>query len=328
MTGSNPEIDIFELTRRLKAEETSTAEREQLLVLLAEDRVDGVGSRAIKSNVWRLLHAHSHRDSLPSESSISIETPQVASESATPAARPSKWHRRRPYVALAATILLLCSVAVGAISILAGKALLEDDFQDNSIDLSKWNGGELPGLEEKDGFMWLTDRAFLATTKEFDGPLELTLRWQWINLAKHPNFSDSLAIVIHTSGKQKKERAYTATDGLVVELNASSNQAAIYWINSEGPFTNLTHTDVSHVPIPANKWHHIRIRDTGRRIELFVTGPELKASSEPILTANYSSGRAPGKRIAIYNREALGDFHHLSMIDDVVIQRLDDGEDH
>jgi hypothetical protein len=83
-------------------------------------------------------------------------------------------------------MLTILAVSLGGPTARADSVLLQDDFNDNSLDPSKWtvvlpNIDGTPGVTEQNQHIELTDRGYLVTANQYDpslvGPLTLTGTW-------------------------------------------------------------------------------------------------------------------------------------------------------
>src|SRR5262249_14282888 len=151
----------------------------------------------------------------------------------------------------------------------------------------------------------------------FDGPLELTFDWRWVDLGEWPLYADILTVNLRTSGKHKAEHAYEATDGLCIELNAVEHSVRAA-AAGERPFKSSA---PDAAPMRAGVWHSVRIVDDGRAVSVFIEGPSIdpRYRKEPVLTVNAPAGLT-GKRIAFFNRESVAGTNHESHLDNVRVR--------
>ena len=152
---------------------------------------------------------------------------------------------------------------------------MEDNFNDEWLDTRKWETAR-PTTIEEGGHLRLNNRGSIRTTEEFQGPIEIEFDWRWIDLTGDTLYRDSLTIVLHSSGVHTKEHPFRVVDGLEIAFLASAGQVGIASLAAPH---RATYTAPAAVPMPAGKWHHIRIIDDGAFITIYVTAPHLPPSS-------------------------------------------------
>lgn len=221
----------------------------------------------------------------------------------------------------AAGILIgICSlgVAFAGWALIRVKPLLQEHFHDNWGDMALWRTPRRV-VKVEDGHVRLIDRGYLVTTKEFPGPIKLTFRWQWNDLAGDFLYRDILSIALRTSGIPRKEHAFEISDGIVVVINVTSGQVGV---TEAGPLNDALKQS-KKLKLPPHVWHDITITDDGSTVRVFMTAPHIsqEESEEPVL--EYSTPiKGNGHHIAFFNREPLAGASFESWLDDILIQQL------
>lgn len=237
---------------------------------------------------------------------------------------------------IAAAILLLICVGF-AWAVFRPRPLLSDSFGDEWVDPDLWFTPR-SGVREEGGHMRLLNRGYLVTEKEFSGPISVSFDWKWLDIDSHPHYSEQLAVVLRTTGRPREQHSFEVKDGVVVRFDAQGGRITVS-LAKEDPSGFLDEigstlsTDSGHrfqispaltkrIPMPAEKWHGIRIADDGRIVAVYLSGPEVprEYKDTPILSV-----RCPDefteRHIAVYNREYVGETNHESRIDNFVLTR-------
>ena len=225
--------------------------------------------------------------------------------------------------------LVLALAALGAMGsayyVWANQPLFHDDFQLGIYDLSKWEPvRDVPDVTSsvpEMGFMRLINRGYLVTKDEFEGPISVDLDWKWIRLGDDPLYSDSLNVVLRTSGQPRATRPWEVEDGISVTFDCVRNSVTIA---EKSANRALAISPVTSVPMPANEWHQIKITDDGMFVEVYIRGPSIRHDpKQPVLRAKIPEG-SEHRQVCIYNREVVGmaRIPHESAIDNVVIRAL------
>lgn len=238
-------------------------------------------------------------------------------------------HSRRPrWQAVLSTgliVVLFAGVTWGGWTLLSPRALLQDNFNDEWCDTTKW-WTPRQGIREQDGHLWLISRGYLVTADEFPGPVSLTFDWKWVDLGDDPHYADHLSIVLRTTA-EPRPYPHEVLDGLMVKVNTSTGRISIELPSGDPAVRNIeriAETDpATPLPMPADKWHTIRVTYNSGQIAVYITGPEIapRYAETPVLQASCADV-FPGNNIAIYNRELVGGIPHVSHIDNVVLREL------
>lgn len=236
--------------------------------------------------------------------------------------RPRTWSRSLRRVAAAViALLMLGGVSWAAWFVLHTPPLLHDNFNDRWLNLLLWQVPR-PTVREEGGYIVLVNRGYLVTEAEYPGPIDLTFRWRWRDLGGWPAFSDTLTVVLRTTGRPLEARPHEVADGIAVQFNAVGGFIGIRRMPlQDGP--RMATTPDAAVPLPAGEWHDIRITDDGETIAVYVQGPSITPhrQDEPILQVACPD-TSNAHRIALYNRERLADVPHESHVDDFFLRRL------
>lgn len=158
---------------------------------------------------------------------------------------------------------------------------------------------------------------------EYSTGYELEFDWRPIDLAGHAHYLDILTIALRSSGMPRSQHSYEAEEGILVKLDSQGGKVTMSRASGGEEIEALATTSIMEVPIRADEWHHVRIRDDGVTIAVYVRGPAIDASEPeaPVLIADVD-GSGIGSRVAIYNREHLADVPHESHIDNVTIRTI------
>ncbi len=228
------------------------------------------------------------------------------------------WLHRYPRVA--AAVLLLAFLGSGAWAGWAyvHRPLFEDHFRRRTFDANRWLAVR-PQLRQEYGYMKLTNRGYLVTRPEFDGPIELSFRWRWVDLTENPLYSDDLTVVLRTTGTPEPAMPYEVQDGVKIRFMSYGSRVIV--------MTPAIRSGVSTPPgavwMPPDAWMDIRIIDDGQTVTVYVSGSENggRDPAQPVLVAQRPEAGTL-HRIAFYNRELLAMTPHESHITDVVVRSL------
>jgi WD40 repeat protein len=184
------------------------------------------------------------------------------------------------------------------------EAIWEDPFAANKIDSKRWKIGR-EQVELRDQSVTLVDRGYLVTQAEYPTGVALEFDWQWIDHTDDPLYGEVLTVVLRSGGVPRAARPYEVIDGLMVKLNASKGSVIVQTV-ADG---EILHTSpAGAVPMPAGRWHRVRIVDQQRQLRIDFNG-------ERVLSLPYTQTTSQA-RIAIYNREWVAGTHE-SRIDNV-----------
>jgi len=253
---------------------------------------------------------------------LALPSSVVVLPATSSAPRTKRWRPVPRAAVLAAGILLaVCGVAWGGYELLRTRPLLEDDFHTGTIEYSKWDlhlGRR--GVSGQDGYLRLLNRGSLVTRQEFDGPVEVTFDWRWVDHGQWPLYAEVLTVALHTTGQHKDEHDYLARDGFLVDFNTATHNVCA---SIPGQPLVLYRSPPDSLPLVAGQWHHVRIVDDGSQASVFVTGPSIdpRYQKEPVLTAPIPRGLV-GRHIGFFNREHVGDTNHESQVDNVKVWEL------
>lgn len=229
--------------------------------------------------------------------------------------------RRRALLA-ATSVLAGCGLSWAAYAFVYDRPLLADNFSDGWLDPRLWRG-ERPIIREEKGHLMLMNRGVLVTREQFPLPIELSLDWQWLNLAGDPVYSDDLAIALRTPGRAMSVRPFDVNEGVLIRFRAGPGQVSISRAKGQIPFDALGVSPEGSLPMPAESWHHIRIADDGREIAVYMTGGAIPPTKdgEPVIRVRCPDD-SRHHHIAIFNREFIASAPQESRIDNVVIRAL------
>ncbi len=238
--------------------------------------------------------------------------------------RPNSSRRRlaKQLAAAVAGVALLGGAAYAGYEWLREKPLVEDNFRDEWLDSRVWDTGRgRKGVREEGGHLRLLNRGSVVTQAECPAPMELELDWQWVDVAADPNYTDNLSVGLRTTGTHQREHAYKLLDGVVVDFN--SHRGAVYVYDAQAPASGETISPRGEVKFAAGKWYHLRVTDDGKRVSVYVSGPDIdrKYAKEPVIAVDVT-GVYTGRRVALFNREYVAGANHESRIDNVVVRPL------
>jgi hypothetical protein len=244
----------------------------------------------------------------------------------TTKAQPKRFRRlrhlgRRSSVLAAGLLLTLCGAVWGGYELLRTRPLLEDTFNTGTIEYGKWDPRlGRKGISARDGYLRLINRGSLVTRQEFDGPIEITFDWRWVDHGEWPLYAETFCVCLRTHGEHKPEHDFAITDGLVIDFNTVEHNLHI---GVPGLASSRTSATPDVAPMPAESWHHIRIVDDGQTVAVFIEGPSIdpRHKREPILTATIPN-TLTGQRAAFFNREYVGGTNHESHVDNVKIRAV------
>ncbi|CAN5392266.1 hypothetical protein BH10PLA2_BH10PLA2_23690 [soil metagenome] len=238
-----------------------------------------------------------------------------------------KRHRRKTLVAAAvAAIVTFVAGGVWAGWSYLHRPLLEDHFLRRTFDSLRW-AAPRPQVRPEYVYIKLTNRGYLVTQQEFEGPIELSFRWRWLDLAENPLYSDNLTVTLRTTGEPSEESPFNIKDGVMVVFSTYDSRVMVTGkpiADPPGvPHVIQRRTEMGQVPMPSERWHDIRIRDDGTTIQVFVSGPELPSENakKSVLSVSWPL-KERGRKIAFFNREMLKWAAHESHITDVVVRTL------
>lgn len=222
---------------------------------------------------------------------------------------------------LAILLLLLTATAAYAGYVLTRTPpLLEDSFSSQTVSYNNWERKlGRAGVRAEKGHLRLLNRGSVVTRQEFEGPIEVSFDWRWLDLGTHPHYAETFHVVLNTHGLHEDQHPFQITDGFTIDFNCVAH--AVHMGLVHGPYS--LHAAPDSTPFPSDEWHHVRIVDDGVSISVFITGPAIdpKYEEQPVLVATPPS-RPSGRRIAFFNREYVAGINHESNIDNVVVRSL------
>jgi len=222
--------------------------------------------------------------------------------------------------------LTLAAVAIATFSLHA-QVLLQDNFNDNKLDGTKWRvvtkgiPGK-PAVYERNKRIELVNRGYLVSQKQFDpskiGGIRITGKWTFV---KSSGDFDIMRIVTRSdatpSGRYGEVRS-----GLVFTTSLSySPKSFIAGISNPGIKVG-SRTWTGSLKSQVGRVYHFEILDTRCFARFTITDPVTKAFT----TASVSiiQDATTTKHIVFYNRERIfGD--KVAYLDDVVVSRVAGG---
>ena len=238
--------------------------------------------------------------------------------------RPTRRHPGSRRAALAAAVLLAVGgTAWGGYELLRTPPLLDDDFGTRTVSHARWEPHlGRRGASAPNRYLRLLNRGSVVTRAEFEGPVEITLDWRWVDEGQWPLYAELFTVALRTHGGHKPDHPYEISDGLLIEFNTVEGSVrALNGMLPGQPSFQASKPDSA--PLPAGEWHRIRITDDGEAVAVFVEGPSIdpKYKKEPILRVTVPAGLA-GKRVAFFNREYVAGTNHESHVDNVTVRPL------
>ncbi len=245
---------------------------------------------------------------------------RAVAKGATPSAPRTPLRSWRKVAIAAAVFLAISGIGWGGWRLMNAQGILfSDTFETGWLDHKKWKTGRRMTTAQ-DGYARLNDRGSLVTVQEFKDPFVLELDWRWIDISGDIHYRDTLTIAMHSSGEHVATHPFRVRDGVEVVLQTHSGRLAVECLNKPQSYGE---TQEGALPMPAGKWHHVRIVEDGKTIAVYLSGPGIdqKYQHKPVLTVPYK-GNFERHHIAIYNREPVAGALHESHIRNVVIRAL------
>lgn len=227
----------------------------------------------------------------------------------------------RRWLVAASLLLVVAGTAWAAYTVLAPRPLLQENFDREWIDPTKWDIRRgRPGIRAIDGYLRLRNRGSLVTFDDFREPVEIAFDWRWLDHAEEPLYAEHLEVALRTTGRHKATHNFLILDGVIVQLHVRTGQVRVY-SRAEPEYVAVS-PDGSAV-MPADRWHHVRITDDGTIVSVYLSGPQIDRmyATTPLVQAR-PPGAFSSHRIAFYNREIVSKATHESHIDNIVIRRL------
>ncbi|MEA1951038.1 MAG: PEP-CTERM sorting domain-containing protein [Planctomycetota bacterium] len=224
---------------------------------------------------------------------------------------------------LGAMALMPMIVLLGSTNLPGDVVLLQDDFNDNSLDTGIWftdlsipQGGA--SVTEQNNRMELVNRGHLNTVSEFDptvlpGGITITGKWTFDTLGNGDMFqvlTRSDGVPENVAGKYGETqngiqfRAYTISNGMGISARGASLAV--------GNQSNAT------VDIAAGNVFDFTIVDDGANLSFTMTqvgNPSNTGTATAVVTAD-TFGM---DHVVFHNREHSGGTPHIAFLDDVVI---------
>ena len=235
---------------------------------------------------------------------------------------------RRRALIVAVCFFLASSVAAGAWIALTQDVILSDRFNDGWFDSSKWKSPpaeiEDGGVREESGYLRLINRGYLIPQQPIAPPYELVFEWKWDQIGLKPANSDQLTIALRTSSRPDPEDFFEVDDGLRLKINAFAGSVQLSNSKQEVLATTKTPGNGGTIPLPANTWFVVRVRDDGKSIQAFLS-PLNAPDTKNVPLINFETTMKSGQGFCIYNREIQNNFQE-SLIRNLVVKRLENGE--
>ena len=179
------------------------------------------------------------------------------------------------------------------------------------------------------GYARLRNRGSMVTLRAFNEPIELSFDWSWVDWDEKPKYAEHLNVVLHTTGKHQPVHSFEIKDGLNIEFSTIEARVRVGIAEPSSRLPNQTDVrPLKHAPrkttiFDADKSHHVRITDTGKKVSVFVSGGQVdqKYATNAVLEVDYSE-KFTEHRISIYNREYVGSARHESQIRNFKVIRL------
>jgi hypothetical protein len=218
------------------------------------------------------------------------------------------------------TTLLFALIAAAFLGTLAAQEKKPDDKQTALAKL--WEEGPAafkPKNEKfapsakigKSGVVNLKNRGLLKSKQQYPKGCELTFDWQWVAGNPDEDYGDSLAVVLRTSGDQKKKWSHEIEDGLMIR----------FWHTKDGGTLKLEHFKKGQASSKLIKeltkqWdqytlYAIKIVDTGDKIEVSVDGDVLISEKVPKIDSAW---------ICFYNREPVASAVQVSQLFNLIVK--------
>ena len=177
---------------------------------------------------------------------------------------------------------------LGLVSNASGGLVLEDDFNDGVIDVSKWEQNlDPPGssLAESGGVLTTTGRGALFSQDSFSGPLEINGTVSLTDGFEHFN------VAARSDGNVISGNSFYEKSGIIFSFSNDGDQISIQEMRSDGTITILS---VKSYSLVTSTPYSFTATLDGASLALAVNGiQELTA------TSSYSAGG----RVGFYSRE-------------------------
>jgi hypothetical protein len=193
----------------------------------------------------------------------------------------------------------LCIFVVASLTIHSLRA------EEPSFDPSQWSvrltGPGSGALMSREGVN-LIHRGYLFSTQDWSRSCTLTLEWQPpenIPADDGQVYGDHLGILIRSNGEIRKQRSFEPANGVVIRIDASRGDVYIQSTKDGGQSFDNYKMAKGKGPLPFDKWHSVKVTDTGKKIFVDLNG-------STVLTAEIPDTAPQGKIWGIYNREPVG----------------------
>lgn len=198
---------------------------------------------------------------------------------------------------------------------LQATVLLQDDFNDNSLNPAKWTTS-LPRfgshVYEQNQRVELYNRGYLITQNQFEpaalGGMKISGNWTF-TFATLPDH-DFLQIVTRTDANSAGPSG-EVTSGISFVING--NDALVI----QDKTNNITLTTLTPFPIEDGNSFHFEVIDDGFNLNFFVQ--EIGGDGTSAVASATSTLVSPINRVAFYNREELN-HNEIGYLDDVMIE--------
>jgi hypothetical protein len=211
---------------------------------------------------------------------------------------------------------LMASSAVVLLSLLAGNAwsgvvLVSDDFNDNSLDTSKWT--KSGNVVEQNQHVTLTERGRLITRQEFDplvvGRLHITGTWHFVSSTYD---ADYLEVLTRCDGQGTGDYMNDDVNGIKFRLVTGYHQISITeLVNS--PVATWSEVSCPDISVNLGDTFAFDITDDGTNLSFFVQkigGDGASAALTAACSTHFASNHT-----VFHNRE-----NGVSYLDNVVIE--------
>ncbi len=212
------------------------------------------------------------------------------------------------------------------------QAFLEDDFNANALDATKWTAvtGGIPGasITQSNGVVTLANKGYLRTTREFD-PLdtgEIRVRGRWKFTQTNPELG-TLEVLTRTDSIPDPNHFYEASQGLEFNLWLGPAYPGVAVIHPRGTVVQTgTNTTTGMLHWTNDAWYEFEAIDAGSAASWRIWESNDPSNAVSV-TAQVSMLHAPVNYVAIHGREYIGG-PNVCDLDDVSISVPDCNDNH